>query len=143
MAASLSLPVLLAVVAGGVVAVVALTWAVGWSAPRPGLTVEEAVTTFAASHPEARVVEGRVDDRGHCALLRLTEGAGLVFALGDRLVVRDLRSDTVQVEVDASGLWLRFGDLGSPPVHLVIADDEAREHCALWLGASEGAHGGA
>lgn len=131
MSLEIPLPLLLGVVVGGVALVVALTHIVGWS-EQARLDEDLARERYGQDHPQAVIRAVRAADDGAVALLELSDGVGLVYVLGDRLVTRRLTRDTLRA-VDGldHGLRLRLADSSRPRLVVRLEDPEVRR---AWRG---------
>src|SRR5262249_16449308 len=75
----------------GVLAVIALTWAVGWGRRTKIATLDAAEQRLRADFPGTEVMDGTLGADGQAAILALANGyIGLVVTLGDELVTRKL-----------------------------------------------------
>lgn len=121
----MDLMTLAVVVVGGIVGVVGLTIALGWSTPAM-LTEASARAHYLAAHPRASLSAVRVDDRGRAALLVDGDAVGVVSVLGDRAVTRRLVPGGVAVAEDGEGLTLRLVDFGAPTLVIALGDTDSR-----------------
>jgi len=134
----MELPLLAALVVGGVTAVVALTVLLGWSASAT-LDATAARARFLLDFPDARIVELRLGDEGRAALLQLDDpigSVGLVAVLGDRTFTRRLTGAGVRrVLEDDAGLTIHLRDTGAPSLRVGVSDPAARGAWRARLGA--------
>jgi hypothetical protein len=111
----------------GVAAVIALTWAVGWSRRAEIETLDAASARFKADFPAADIKGGAVAKDRRAALLDLGDGLGVVTILGDELVTRKLRANEFALKRGNAGLVLELPDPTLARVHLTLEpDDEAK-----------------
>ena len=124
---SIPLDILLVLVVGGVSLVVGLTHLFGGSQPA-ALTDAAIQARLAHDQPDARITGIERGADGRAALVRLHEGAAVVFVLGDRLVSRPL-PDAPQWTPTDRGLRLTLPDPGCPRIEVALPED-ARQR---WL----------
>lgn len=117
------LPVLLALVAGGISGIALLLHLSGRSR-RAMLTQATATAAWLREYPEDAVVEATVAADGHAALILTRAGKGLVWAMGADTTARPLR-DFDLLETRA-GMTVHFRDFSAPRVTLRLDDFERR-----------------
>jgi hypothetical protein len=108
----------------GVVLVIGLTWAAGWT-ELAALDESSALERWSFDHPESVVQRVVVARDRRAALVRHGSGTGLVFVVGDRWATRDVRAATA--ELTADGVLLRFPEFGNPRVMIGLDHDVWRE----------------
>jgi hypothetical protein len=133
---AIPLPILGAIVVGGVTGVVLLTRLVGWAKPERLRSLDEAFARFVHDEPEAQMEEGVLADNHMAALLKLKgEGVGVVLVMGDKQTTRRLSPDLVKgVKKRSDGFRIRLRDPGFPRVDIKMADASAVEKWTAWLG---------
>lgn len=118
---------------GGVLAVIALTWAVGWGRAVKIASLEEAVARFSADFPSAEIKGGAVAKNGGSAILDLGKGVGLVTVLGDEFVTRKLRPvDIKAVKRDGGNLMLEMKDSTLAKACLALENVAAEKYETLF-----------
>jgi hypothetical protein len=134
---SIPLPILGALIVGGVTLVALLTRWVPLSTPARVADLGRAREQLAWDSPDVIVTGGLVADDHASALVEL-EGGGsaVVFVVGDKLVSRVLGAGSVRrVGQREDGLDLRLTFPGVPRVSVQLGDPEARAAWAARLGA--------
>lgn len=123
----MSLPVLAALVLGGVSLVALVTHLTGGSTTASLASDEEAARIWALEH-DASVSDVQRTDDDHAALLALEGGGtGVVYALGDRWVCRPLGPGSLlRVRERGDRLVLVTRDFAAPAVRLQLADPATR-----------------
>jgi len=110
------LPLLLVLV---VVGIAAITLLVRWLSPTPPLTFDNKETAAAAwlrEFPDRAPKGVLLSEDGKSALVVLTRGSGLVWAMGADSTARGLAGATV--EPSRHGLVIRLRDFASPAVRV-------------------------
>lgn len=89
---------------------------------------EHATRRFNRDYPYSKVLDVTLSDDARAALLQTDNDTppGLVFALGDRTVTRQLGPHT-SVQPTPEGLRLDLHDFTCPPVTLKLSDPQLRD----------------
>lgn len=119
------LPVLLSMVAVGLVLVVVLTYAMGWSATAV-LTPERIQQRLAHDLPGEEISAITLADDRRSALVAASGGTVVVFVLGDRLVSRRL-PEQPRIDATPTGLRLTLPDPGCPRIDINLAASPTRQ----------------
>ena len=130
MALSIPLPILLGLVAGGLVSTVGVLHAIGWSETAQLDGADAVRRILSVDHPDDEVIDVIVatDGAGALALLH-NQTLALVSVLGDRFVVRKLGSGSLaHLHIEPSQVELGFRDVSFPRLTLALpeSDDRAR-----------------
>lgn len=120
------LPVLLALVVGGISGIALLLHLTGRSRLAV-LDPETAAAAWTRENPGDEVIEATVSADGHAALILTPQGKGLVWAVGADTTARPLRDfDLMETP---QGLTVLFHDFTAPRAKIRLADFERRH----WL----------
>ena len=117
------LPVLIALVVGGIAGIAALTWAFGLSAPRRFRSEAEAREAWLREFPRSAVRSVTLCRSGGAALIDSAGGAGIVWPMGVDSTARFLAG--ARVTRTATGLRMDLPDYTAPVVRLTLNDEEA------------------
>ena len=128
MALSIPLPVLLGLVASGIVGTTAILFGIGWGVPASIEGPETARERYLLDHPDDDVVDVVVDTAKRCALLLLADQSiGLVTVVGDRFSVRKLRPGSLTgLQIAADRVELSFRDVAFPRATLRLPEGSER-----------------
>ncbi len=122
------LPVLLALVVGGISGIALLLHLTGRSR-RAVLDPETAAAAWIRENPGDDVVEATVSADGHAALILTRQGKGLVWAMGADTTARPLRDfDLIETQ---QGLTVLFRDFTAPRARIRLTDFERRRWLSL------------
>jgi hypothetical protein len=103
---------MLALVAGGIAGIAALTWALGWAAPLRLATPREACRWWDRERPERPARGATLAAGGHAALIETEAGPGLVWVMGQDCTTIDLAGAFIRPAPD--GLEIRRPDFAAP-----------------------------
>jgi hypothetical protein len=134
----MTLPILAALVVGGISAVVLLVHGFGWTDGPPFATPAEAETVFKHETAAANIQQTVLADDGRSALFGMTKGTGILARFGRGTVARVLSpQDIWLIESTAKGLTIRLHDDSAPRLRIALADGDMRQ-AALRLLRPEG-----
>ena len=117
---------MLALVAGGIAGIAALTWALGWSAPLRLGTPSEACRWWDRERPDRPARGAALAADGRAALIATEAGPGLVRVMGQDCTTHDL--DGASIRAAPGGLDIRFPDFAAPRLRVRL--DEGGDRAA-------------
>jgi hypothetical protein len=117
------LTILLILVIGGL-AVIALLLHLSGSSRLRVMMAEDARSEWHRHHPFDGIIDVTVAENGHAAIVRTTEGTGLLWSFGADTVAHYLQ-DFNLIETD-SGFDIYFNDYATPYVRLQLSELERR-----------------
>jgi len=115
------LEILLALVIGGIGAVTLLLHMTGRS-ERTDLSDDTAGLAWLRQFPEDDIHQVLISQDGHAALLRTSQGMGLVWAFGADTVARPLAD--CSLKETATGLRVSFHEFAAPSTRLTLTETE-------------------
>ena len=128
---AIPLPILLTIIAIGIAGALIFTHLVGWSKPAQIADYQAALARFQLDYPEAEPGHSWVAEDGSAALLELDDDIGMVFVLGDQMVVRRLGPGSLaSVRTDPTHTHLMLRDPGFPHARLPMPASDERQ---AWL----------
>ncbi|HCH62627.1 MAG TPA: hypothetical protein DFR83_07485 [Deltaproteobacteria bacterium] len=128
MALSIPLPILLGLVAGGLVSTIGVLHAIGWSESARLEDADAVRRILSTHHPDDTVIDVLVAMDGASALaLFHTQTLALVSVLGDRFVVRKLPPGSVlRLHIEPTQVVLVFRDVSFPRLTLALPEGPER-----------------
>jgi hypothetical protein len=128
------LPILLALVVGGIGGVVLLVHLLGWSAPRRFEDDADAIKAFALDFPDAEVKTIYLSDDRLRAICISQAGVGFVASMGTGLMTRMVASkDVKEISDTKNGMTLKLADFTAPRLNFPLKNAEARQDLAVQL----------
>ncbi|QHQ36976.1 hypothetical protein [Algicella marina] len=120
------LTILVPLVVGGILGIVFIVHMSGWTGR---LTLDDHAVrrAWAGEYPDDEPTRVALSDDARAALLTTKSGArGVVWCMGDGIVLRRFQPQGVRVEETSDGLRLRFRDTGAPAALIRLADAGSR-----------------
>lgn len=114
------LPVLLALVIGGIGGIALLLHLLGYTTRLDLRDEEAAMRCWEREFPETPALSAHPDDTGKAALIETPRGPGLVWAMGADSCAR-LMTEGGHYHFDGDQLTLTFDDPGMGHLHLALA----------------------
>ncbi|HBV55038.1 MAG TPA: hypothetical protein DEF12_08405 [Rhodobacteraceae bacterium] len=116
------LPILLALVIGGIATIALLLHLLGLSRRGKIASPEAAIAAWNDDNPNRPARSALLSASGELALIDTEHGPGLVFAMGADLATRPLAD--ARLRPTQRGLALRLPDFTAPRLHLTLAPEE-------------------
>lgn len=126
----------------GIIAVVTLTWLIGWKASRPLPNKDALIAHYKQDHNHDAISEIAYTSDHKAALVSLqnTSDMGLISRFGDKIVTRHLsQSSVAHVVLDARSVMIRFKDMTWPKTVLTFDTPAQAAHwSAILIKVQEG-----
>lgn len=119
----MTLPLLLALVIGGIAAIAAILHLLGLSRPLQFADEEAARTAWLREFPDAPPARVILSHDRHAALIETAQGAGVVWPMGADSTARELTG--ARIDRTGDGLLIRLPDYTAPRIRLRLSADEA------------------